>query len=103
MFWIRFRVSWFRAWCSHLMHMSAFVAAVAFLSNLLSYYLLYYFSKVHRSIFTRMVVSVVVDDWIGCASFATASSSWLSLYKPTVVMYGAKYEPVTKLYTDPVP
>ena len=43
-----------------------------------------------------MFVSVMLDTGRGCASLATASNSLLLLYKPTVVIYGLKYEPVAK-------
>jgi hypothetical protein len=46
-------------------------------------------------------VSVVLLVGRGCANLATANNSCLSLYKPTVVTYGLKYEPVTKSYTVP--
>jgi hypothetical protein len=43
-----------------------------------------------------MCVSVTVEIGSGCASLPMAISSFALLYKPTVVMYGEKYEPVTK-------
>ena len=41
-----------------------------------------------------ILVSVVVDNGKGCANFPTAINSLLLLYKPTVVTYGVKYDPV---------
>ena len=51
--------------------------------------------------FISIVVSVVCEVGKGWANLATANSSWFSLYKPTVVTYGEKYELVAKLYTVP--
>ena len=46
------------------------------------------------SMFTKIVVSVVLDVGRGCAIFPIATNSLLLLYKPTVVTYGEKYDPV---------
>ena len=43
-----------------------------------------------------MLVSVMLDTGNGCDSLATANNSLLLLYRPTVVIYGLKYEPVAK-------
>ena len=43
-----------------------------------------------------MVVSVYWEIGIGFDNFPTINNSLLSLYNPTVVMYGVKNEPVTK-------
>jgi hypothetical protein len=48
-----------------------------------------------------MLVSVTDDRGNGCANLATAINSLLLLYKPIVVTYGLKYEPVAKLYKIP--
>ena len=45
--------------------------------------------------FTKIVVSVVLDVGSGCANFPTAINSLSLLYNPTVVTYGEKYDPVT--------
>ena len=47
-------------------------------------------------------MSVVLEDGKGWDNFPTANNSLFSLYKPTVVMYGAKNEPVVKSYDLPV-
>lgn len=49
-----------------------------------------------------ILVSVMLDTGKGCASLATASNSLSLLYKPTVVIYGLKYEPVAKSDTIPL-
>ena len=43
-----------------------------------------------------ILVSVVVDNGKGWANFPTATNSLSLLYKPTVVTYGVKYDPVVK-------
>jgi hypothetical protein len=43
-----------------------------------------------------MLVSVMLVTGSGCDSLATANNSLLLLYRPTVVIYGLKYEPVAK-------
>ena len=52
----------------------------------------------YLSILINIVISVVLDEGRGCANLPTAIKFWLSSYNPTVVMYGAKYDPVVKLY-----
>ncbi len=44
----------------------------------------------YQSIFTSIVVSVLLDNGRGCASFAIANNWFESLYNPTVVTYGLK-------------
>jgi hypothetical protein len=41
----------------------------------------------------------VCDESNGLANLATANNSWFSLYKPTVVIYGEKNDPVAYSYT----
>jgi hypothetical protein len=52
----------------------------------------------------RIIKFTSVLDGIlkGCASFATTNNSFVSLYKPTVVTYGAKSDPVAKSLRDPL-
>jgi hypothetical protein len=52
--------------------------------------------KYYKSRLTNIVVSVTDDKGKGWDNLATAKSSLLLLYKPTVVIYGLKYEPVAQ-------
>ena len=61
------------------------------------YWYLFYYKYIKGyclSMFTKIVVSVVLDVGSGCAIFPIATNSLLLLYKPTVVTYGEKYDPV---------
>jgi len=49
-----------------------------------------------------MLISVVVDKGNGWDSLATANNSLSLLYKPTVVAYGEKYDPVVKSFKTPL-
>ena len=61
------------------------------------YWYLFYYKYIKGyclSMFIKIVVSVVLDVGSGCAIFPIATNSLLLLYKPTVVTYGEKYDPV---------
>ena len=68
--------------------------------TLLNIFAIFYY-KYYKSKLIIMLVSVTDDRGNGCANLATAINSLLLLYKPTVVTYGLKYEPVAKLYKIP--
>ena len=48
----------------------------------------------YLSIFTKIVVSVVLEEGKGWANLPTANNSYCSLYIPTVVIYGSKNDDV---------
>jgi hypothetical protein len=51
--------------------------------------------------FTKIVVSVVLEVGSVFPNLPTANNSFAPLYIPTVVTYGSKNELVAKLYIDP--
>ena len=47
-------------------------------------------------------MSVVLEVGSDFANLPTANRLWLLSYMPTVVIYGSKYDPVAKLYIEPL-
>ena len=63
---------------------------------LYNHILMFSYTYQYMSKFMIILVSVMLDTGNGCANLATAINSLWLLYKPTVVTYGLKYEPVAK-------